>query len=142
MGYKRKARIYALQALYMYEIADVPIEEIISLNWIPKRSPEEIRQFAIYLIKGSINKLEYIDSLLNRYSKNWRFERISAVDKSILRMSIYSLLFLKDIPISVTINEGIELGKLYGGENSGKFINGILEAIKIGELNDKEDTNS
>ncbi|MDY6969318.1 MAG: transcription antitermination factor NusB [Spirochaetota bacterium] len=142
MGYKRKARIYALQALYMYEIADASIEEIISLNWIPKRSPEEIRQFAIYLIKGSINKLEYIDSLLNRYSKNWRFERISAVDKSILRMSIYSLLFLKDIPISVTINEGIELGKLYGGENSGKFINGILEAIKIGELNDKEDTNS
>ena len=142
MGNKRKARIYALQALYMHEIADSSIEEIVSLNWIPKKSPEDTRQFSVTLIEGSIEKLEYIDNLIKQYSKNWRFERISAVDKSVLRISIYSLLFLRDIPISVTINEGIELGKIYGGENSGKFINGILEAVKTGELKEKEDTNS
>ena len=134
MGRKRKARVYALQALYMYETTNSPIEDIISLDWIDIEPPDDVRDFTTSLIEGSIEKIEYIDNLIDGYSKNWRFERLNAVDKSILRISVYALLFLPHIPISVTINEAIELGKIYGGEGSGQFINGILDAIQKGEL--------
>ena len=79
-----------------------------------------------------------IDELIIKHSKNWKFERLSVVDKSILRLSIYAMLYLRDIPVIVTINEGIELGKIYGGESSGQFINGILDAVRKHELNEKE----
>ncbi len=134
MGHRRKAREYALQGLYMYETVNAPLEQITSLEWVEKEIPDDIREFTIHLIKGSIENLEEIDNLIIRHSKNWKFERLSAVDKAILRLSVYALLRLPDIPMVVTINEGIELGKIYGGESSGQFINGILDAIKKHEL--------
>ena len=134
MGHRRKAREYAMQALYMYETVRTPVQELISLQWVDKEIPEDIRDFAITLIEGTIEHLDFIDDLIKRYSKNWKFERINPVDKSILRISIYALLYLDSIPHAVTIDEGIELGKIYGSENSGQFINGILDAIRIHEL--------
>ena len=134
MGHRRKAREYALQGLYMYETVGAPLEELASLDWVEREIGEDIREFARDLISGSIGHLEEIDDLIRRHSKNWKFERLSAVDKSILRLSVYALVHLPDIPVIVTINEGIELGKMYGGESSGQFINGILDAIKNQEL--------
>ena len=134
MGHRRKAREYALQGLYMYETVGAPLEELASLDWVEREIGEDIREFARDLISGSIGHLEEIDDLIRRHSKNWKFERLSAVDKSILRLSVYALMHLPDIPVIVTINEGIELGKMYGGESSGQFINGILDAIKNQEL--------
>jgi N utilization substance protein B len=134
MGHRRRAREYALQGLYMYETVGAPLERIITLDWVEKEIPDDIREFAKSLIRGAIEHLEEIDGLIIRHSKNWRFERLSAVDISILRLSVYALLHLADIPEVVTINEGIELGKIYGGESSGQFINGILDAIKKHEL--------
>lgn len=134
MGHRRKAREYALQGLYMYETVGVPVEELASLEWVEREIAEDIKEFARDLISGSIGHLEEIDTLIKRHSKNWKFERLSAVDKSILRLSVYALMNLPDIPVIVTINEGIELGKIYGGESSGQFINGILDAIKNQEL--------
>lgn len=133
MGHRRKAREYALQGLYMFEIGNTPVDEIIKLSWVEKEIPEDIRDFTVILITGSINHLDEIDDVIKKYSKNWKIERLSAVDKSILRMSIFAMTYLTDIPVVVTINEGIELGKIYGGENSGQFINGILDAIKNSE---------
>jgi transcription antitermination protein NusB len=130
MGHRRKAREYALQGLYMFEIAARPVGEIVSLDWVDKEIPDDIRKFAGTLIAGSIEHMDEIDDLIRTHSKNWKIERLSAVDKSILRLSIYALLHLPDIPSAVTIDEGIELGKIYGGENSGQFINGILDAVR------------
>ena len=118
----------------MYETVDISSDELCSLNWIDKEPSEDIKKFAVTMINGSIEKLENIDKLIDKYSKNWKFERLSAVDKSILRISIYTLLYHPDIPSAVTINEGVELGKAYGGEGSGQFINGVLDAIKRSEL--------
>ena len=118
----------------MYETVGTPLEELASLDWVEREIGEDIREFARDLISGSIGHLEEIDDLIRRHSKNWKFERLSAVDKSILRLSVYALMHLPDIPVIVTINEGIELGKMYGGESSGQFINGILDAIKNQEL--------
>ena len=134
MGQRHKAREYALQALYMYETVQSSIEELTSLNWLDKKIPDDIKKFTISIINGSIEKLEFIDNIIKKYSKNWSFERLSAIDKSILRLSIYTFLFLPDIPRAVVINEGVELGKTYGGESSGQFINGLLDAIKNKEL--------
>ena len=134
MGQRHKAREYALQALYMYETVQSPLEELTSLKWLDKKIPDDVKTFTISIINGSIEKLEYIDNIIKKYSKNWKFERLSAIDKSILRLSIYTFLFLQDIPRAVVINEGVELAKTYGGENSGQFINGLLDAIKNKEL--------
>lgn len=138
MGHRRKAREYVLQALYMYEIAKNDIEELTTLHWIEKEIPEEIRRFAVDLITLTLKNMDTVDDLIRKYSKNWSFERLTLVDKAILRLSICALLYFPDIPVVVTINEGIELGKIYGGENSGQFINGILDSIKNAEVNRKE----
>ncbi len=138
MGHRRKAREYALQGLYMHEISATPVETLTRLEWVENPIPDGIRDFAVTLIEGSITNIGEIDDLIIKYSKNWKFERLSAVDKSILRISIYAMLFLKDIPVIVTINEGIELGKLYGGESSGQFINGILDAVRKQERRDEQ----
>jgi len=130
MGNRRKAREYALQSLYMYESVRVPIEELLQIKWIEKEIPDEIRDFTSNLIEGSIKNIDYIDSLIIEYARNWKFERISVIDKSILRISIYALIYIDDVPSAVTINEGIELAKKYGDEGSGQFINGILDTIK------------
>ncbi len=112
----------------------------LSLNWINEDADEDAdepvtddaRKFAVYLIEGTISREEEIDALIMKHSKNWKIERIGLVDKCILRLSLFSLLYIPEteIPSAVTINEGIELGKLYGGETSRQFINGILDAVK------------
>jgi transcription antitermination protein NusB len=134
MGQRHKAREYALQALYMFETVQSPIEELTSLNWLEKKIPDDVKKFTVSIINGSIEKLEFIDNIIKKYSKNWSFERLGTIDKSILRLSIYTFLFLPDIPTAVVINEGIELAKKFGGENSSQFINGLLDAIKNKEL--------
>ncbi len=118
----------------MYETVQTPIEELSSLEWLNKKIPDDVKKFTVSIINGSIEKMEFIDNIIKKYSKNWKFERLSAIDKSILRLSIYTFLFLQDIPRTVVINEGVELGKTYGGESSGQFINGLLDAIKNKEL--------
>jgi len=130
MGHRRKAREYALQGLYMYDISSAPVDEIAKLEWVDKPIPPHIREFSETLIRGSISHLAEIDEYIVRHSKNWRIERLDAVDRAILRISLYALLYLPDIPPAVTIDEAIELGKIYGGEHSGQFINGILDAVK------------
>lgn len=129
MGERHKAREYALHALYMYDIANTPIEDLLKLDWVDEEIEDETLHFAADIIKGTIGKIETIDALITRYCKNWSFERISSIDKAILRLSVYSLIHQKDVSPAITINEGIELGKIFGGDNSGHFINGILDAI-------------
>jgi transcription antitermination protein NusB len=138
MGHRRKAREYALQGLYMYELSKTPVDKLVRLEWVDEADPDNIRDFAVDLISGSVEHMAEIDELITKHSKNWKFERLSVVDKSILRLSIYAMLHKRDIPVIVTINEGIELGKIYGGESSGQFINGILDAVRKHELDEKE----
>jgi transcription antitermination factor NusB len=134
MKQRHKAREYALQGLYMYEVSKSPIENIIEFEWLDANISKDSEEFAVQLIEGVISELENIDSVIKDYSKNWKFERISVIDKSILRLAIFEMLFMKDIPSVVTINECIDLGKTFGGENSGQFINGILDAVKKNKL--------
>ncbi len=137
MGHRRKSRELALQGLYMHEVSGTPLKDILTFDWTEWEMSDDIRGFAEILIKGAIEHVSRIDELIVTYSKNWKIERLNAVDKAILRISIYALLYRSDIPSAVTINEGIELGKIYGGEGSGQFINGILDAVKNSELREE-----
>ena len=114
----------------MYEVSKSSIDNIIEFEWVDDDISKNTKEFTVQLIEGVISKLENIDSVIKDYSKNWKFERISVIDKSILRIAIFEMLFMEDIPPAVTINECIDLGKTFGGENSGQFINGILDAVK------------
>ena len=134
MGHRRKAREYALQALYIYETANSSVHDLVKLDWLDKEIADDIKNFTVELINGSIANIDNIDNIIRKYSRNWEFERLDVIDKSILRLSVFCLLHLPDIPEAVTITEGVELGKKYGGEASGKFINGILDSVKGKEL--------
>lgn len=137
MGGRRYGRIIALAALYQIEIANLPPEKVLKFEWIDRSIDEEIKNFAIDLIKGTLKHIDEVDSLIKKYSRNWSFDRISAVDKSILRFSIYSLLYRKDIPPKVVIDEAIEISKKYSTEKAYQFINGVLDGIKNKEIENK-----
>ena len=79
---------------------------------------------------GVLEHCEELDRLIEQYSENWRLDRIDVIDRNILRMALFELLYCEDIPPKVTINEAIDLGKRYGSEDSGSFINGILDRIQ------------
>jgi N utilization substance protein B len=138
MHQRRKAREVTLQVLYELDVQKISIEEAIERFWTNFEAPQEARKFSSSLIEGTWNNREQIDSLISGSSENWTMARMSRVDKSILRMAVYELLFCQDIPPKVTLNEAIDLGKVYGSENSGAFINGILDAL-YGRLRKKDE---
>ncbi len=138
MHQRRKAREVALQVLYALDVQRIDIQEAIDRFWANFDAPEEANSFSSSLIEGAWNNRVQIDNLISGSSENWSMARMSRVDKSILRMAVYELLFCHDIPPKVTLNEAIDLGKVYGSENSGAFINGILDAL-YGKLRKKDE---
>ncbi len=138
MHQRRKAREVTLQVLYALDVQEIGLQEAMDLFWRNFDAPEEARKFSWSLISGTWNNLKQIDGLISGSSDNWAIGRMSRVDKSILRMAVYELLFCLDIPPKVTLNEAIDLGKVYGSENSGAFINGILDAL-YGQLRRKDE---
>ena len=130
MGQRHKAREYALQGLYMFDVGKAALDEIKKFDWLDNPMEDEARDFTFTLIDGTVANIEKIDEIIKEYSRNWTPERLTVIDRSILRLAIFEMLFMKDIPAVVTIDESIELGKTFGGENSGQFINGILDSVK------------
>lgn len=139
MGTRRRARELALQFLYQYDAmtessGESPSpEEQLSLFWERNdaRVQDEIKVFSSILILGTCTNLQHIDEILSRFSEHWRLSRMPKIDRNILRLSVYELIYLSGIPPAVTINEAVELGKRFGTEASGSFINGILDKIRM-----------
>lgn len=123
---RRKAREYALKVLYMFDIRGENISIILE-NFEEK---EKIKKFADEIIKGVVENIKEIDEIISKVSLNWDIKRMGYIDRNILRIGTYEILFRKDIPSIVSINEAIEISKKYGDEDSPKFINGILHKIK------------
>ena len=129
MSARRKARELTLKALYAYEIsgsdAQQVSDDIISVSQIK----EEAKRFSRILFEKVLQNIEKIDDLIKGSVKSWDFSRIGLVEKNILRIGVCELLFFSDIPVAITINEAIELGKKYGGKDAKNFINGVLDYI-------------
>ena len=121
----------AIQVLYQVDMAESDIGEALRLFCEHFKAPDNIRDFAVELANGAHQYREEIDTLISRFSEHWRLERMSAVDRNILRLAIFELLYRADIPAKVSINEAVDLGKKYGTEDSGSFINGILDRIRV-----------
>ncbi|MFC1532078.1 transcription antitermination factor NusB [Thermodesulfobacteriota bacterium] len=134
MGNRRKARELAIQILFHMEFSPGNADEVFELICENFNSSKSIRAFSRKLVCGVSEKMEYLDKLIRHSSTNWRLERMSKVDRSILRLSAFEILFMEDIPPKVSIDEAVELGKKYGNEESGAFINGVLDNI-FNELN-------
>lgn len=131
MRQRRKAREVALQVLYQLDVLQIDVKEAVELFWNNFDAPDEVRHFSSLLVEGTWCKVAEIDSLISSCSENWSIARMSKVDKNILRMAVYELLYCQDIPPKVALNEAIDLGKVYGSENSSSFINGILDALYV-----------
>lgn len=134
MGVRRKGRILAFQAIYSYEIAHPRIDDLLRMSWLDEErltslKPETLT-FARLLIAGTMENLETIDRIIKGQLEHWDFSRLSKVDLSILRMSVYSLIFQKDIPSTVTIDEAVDIAKEFGTDDSYRFINGVLDGIR------------
>ena len=120
----------AVKVLYQADMSGVGIAEAFQLYCAHFGGSEEKREFAKELLDGVHAHLDEINRLISRFSENWRIERMSLVDRNILRLAIYEILCRPDIPAKVSINEAVEIGKKFGSEESGAFINGILDRIR------------
>lgn len=130
MGVRREGRELALQLLYALELNPIEVQEMLRLSRENSRaSAEEVREFAEELVVGVVANRDAIDNIIVDKSKNWAISRMARVDLNILRLAVFELLFLSEIPRNVTINEAIEVAKKFGTEESASFINGMLDEI-------------
>ncbi len=127
---RRLARELALKVLYRFEEGDADVEGAIRSVLEVKRYQKNDKGFSRALIERTIENLGVIDKEIVKVLKNWEYDRISLVDKIILRMGTCELIYFDEIPSQISINEAIEIGKKYGGSDSGRFINGVLDAIR------------
>ncbi len=130
MAARHKAREYALQILYQAETTGTTAAEVVRVFWGDQDPPAEVRSFAVRLAVGTSEDLAEIDSLLRESLAHWRLERLGIVDRSVLRLAVFEFLHQARTPRIVVIDEAIELAKRYGGEDSGQFVNGILDALR------------
>ncbi len=133
---RRKAREIALQVLYSLNFVDIDAQDALDLFWGNFTAPQSAKDFAVFLVQGTYEHKEELDKLIAGCSDNWSLGRMSRVDINILRLAVFEFLYCDDIPPKVTLNEAVDLGKTFGSENSGSFINGILDALNL-KLNKK-----
>jgi len=129
MGGRRLSREMALKVLFQIDLVNTNIEEVLKYTFEDGKLLGEVKEFTLILVKGVLSNLSEIDKVINNYTNNWSLERITNIDRNILRMAIYEILYLKNIPKSVSINEAVELAKKYGTKSSFSFVNGVLGKI-------------
>jgi N utilization substance protein B len=127
MGLRHTGRELALKALYQIDIRGEVSNQDLALFFESFASDERTDSFTLRLVDGAWRERELIDGILAQALEHWSIARLSRVDHTILRMAVYELLRIDDIPARVTINEAIELAKTYGDQNSGRFVNGVLD---------------
>lgn len=130
MGSRRKSREKALQILFQLDFRDNDIETIRREFWSRSEAGQKVREFADRLVTGTCANREAIDKLIGSTLEHWSISRLASVDRAILRWATYELLYMPDIPPKVTINEAVEIAKTFGTEESGRFINGVLDKIR------------
>jgi transcription antitermination protein NusB len=127
---RRKAREYALQLLFQIDFTKRALEKKdLEEFWSGKTVAPEGREFTENLVKGTLERLDDIDMIIEKATENWLLKRMAAVDRNILRFAAYELLYRKDIPTAVTINEAIEIAKKFSSMESASFLNGVLDKL-------------
>ncbi len=130
------ARENALKILYQKDVTHRSMADTVQRYWENTDEPihQEVKEFTDRLIMGISAKMDDIDDRISKYATNWQLKRMAIIDRNILRLGLYELLFAPDIPPKVSINEAVELAKKYGDIDSSKFVNGILDKIHKTEV--------
>jgi N utilization substance protein B len=130
MGTRRQARELAMQALFYMDMRRDASEEMLE-NFCDCFCPsKKSRPFFLKLVNGVLGTKDKIDALVERFSQNWNISRMSCVDRNIMRIAVYEMLYCDDIPLKVSINEAVDIGKKFGTQESGAFINGIMDSVR------------
>jgi transcription antitermination protein NusB len=129
MGRRTKARECAFQMLYQWDITREPMDRVAGLFWQVRTATAETRTMAERLARGGQAEVASLDEAISAASTNWRFERIAAVDRNILRIAAYELMKEPQTPSSVIIDEAVEMAKRFGEADSPPFVNGVLDAV-------------
>jgi transcription antitermination protein NusB len=131
MGARRRARECALQMLFSYDVTHSSVEELIETYWGEMaEAAEDVRGFANELVSGTISHLGEIDELIRLRTEHWRITRMAIVDRNLLRLAIFEFLYQPTTPMTVAINEALEIARRFSTHEATQFINGILDAIK------------
>lgn len=130
MGKRRKARESTLQILFQLEFNDPQPEKVLNLFWESRRTSKEIKDYSSWLVKGIISHKKKIDDIIQSVSEHWRISRMAVVDRNVLRIAVFELLFEENIASAVIINEAIEIARKYSSMEAATFVNGILDAIR------------
>jgi len=135
---RRKARILALHCLYQYDLLMGDINEVFEVTKKNFRLAENIQEFASKLVLKTAKNWEELGSIIDENSKNWSLDRMCTIDRVLIKMGCSELLYFSDIPVSVTINEMVEIAKAYSTDNSGRFIHAVIDNIGKKLVPDKE----
>lgn len=130
VGERRRSREFALQVLFQMDLAPDEADRVLEHFWADKKAGPTIQSFTESIVRGTMEHREAIDDVIASSALNWRISRMAVVDRNILRMSVYEFIFHSEIPRIVIIDEGIEIAKKFGNDESGPFVNGILDAIR------------
>lgn len=133
VGKRSRAREAALKILYQLDITKDPPEEGLGIFLKNHRVPVSSQAFLETLVRGTSGHLAEIDTLLSKHATNWSLNRMAVVDRNILRLAAFELLFGNETPPKVAINEAVELAKRFGTPDSGKFVNGVLDSLHKAE---------
>lgn len=133
MRKRTRAREIALQGLYQLDLQGDGAKEQVQVFLRERAGPDpDLHGFASRLLEGTAERIEEIDGIIRQAAENWNLERMACVDRNILRMAVYEFLFQPHTPRIVVIDEAIEIAKKFGNDESGPFVNGLLDAIRIG----------
>lgn len=126
---RRKGRRLAVQALYSWDVGNVPVSELVRFSWIDTTDEDDL-SFPRLLVQGTVQERETVDALVSGQLEHWDIDRLARVDLAILRIGVYSLRFQPDIPAHVTIDEAVELAKEMSTDEAFRFINGVLDGVR------------
>ncbi len=140
MGKRRLAREQALKFLYQIDIlsrdknkqkldVDGELKNFSIIDNLP--ADKDIKEFMVFLVKGVCANIERIDKIISQHSDNWKISRMSRIDRNVLRIAVYEMTEMSNIPYAVTINEAVDIAKKYGTGESGSFINGVIDKVKL-----------
>ena len=128
MGTRRKAREYALQILFQWDVHG-STNHWLKEFWAQRQASEDVRAFVERLVEGVWAHQKELDSTIETHAKNWTLSRMPIVDRNLLRLSLYELIWMPDVPAKVTVNEAIELAKAFADDEAKRFVNGILDTV-------------
>ena len=129
MPSRRKAREFAMQMLYQWELGGNTPEQVAKSFFDERKTDSSTESFARGLFRGAVDNVGSLDEQITRHAANWRLERMAAVDRGILRLAVYELAYHEDTPPRAVIDEAIEIARRFSGEGSVEFVNGILDSV-------------